>query len=981
MKILKLPWLSHRAENKTVECYALDINRSSTKLASGGLDGKVKVWDLVLILACQNTDENESESLVRRMEASTARLERPLASMSRHNGVVTCVKFSPDGRFLASGLDDKIVLIWEKDDESTARPKQFGETEPDLEHWTVRKRLVAHDNDVQDICWSPDGQLLITVGLDRSIVIWSGSTFERIKRYDIHQSMVKGVVFDPANKFFATALDDRTVRVFRYHRKYTDLALGAYEFQMEHTIVDPLRKSPLTSYFRRMSWSPDGQHIAVPNATNGPVTLVAIVNRGTWAADVSLIGHEAPCEVVAFAPRLFQLKQDPDSPPAAILASAGQDRTLAIWSTSLPKPLAVAHDIVRGPITDLAWSPDARLLFISSLDGSITCVCFEALELGWPVSGDAIGSLLERYGGDRDSAIVPESAVQLHLEQIAKSAVPVLEKAPSVLKSVPGDDSVMNLEKPGILVSPKVMPSIPTMPTLSKSVSGLPGSPHTRAKKYIAPAVVVTKGGRKRVAPTLISTYSGASKPPISGNTSGSSGSTITKTFKAVSKLSHTPYSLPKLGLATAVHGRRRENDIQTTSTGAEPDADNDNEDMGFDDPNSNLLQTLTAAAIRLKVKKFRKQLMARKYPTPFKTISNLPEVLFSNQQIMNGELATLVQSDKLDIAAAELVNTTSLDSIDESLYFRVLVNATEHQSAASFDDDAVASTTKSHTKSQPKAPLTRSVIEVRNGPAWPEDDEILNTDPIQRTDFQDPTQVIVTNTEHSSCRSYVLYFPFKIQHAIPIVLDHQLLFYVLISFEGLTQIIRASTGSYYLASFELGANVISLKQRGAYFMLLTSLGQLFSFKFPLPNDINLRFEKILAGISVAPVLNAELFLPTNPDKSHNSVHVDNISEWDIDARDGLPVVVVERTGIVYTYSQALMAWTKALDPWYLLAYDKTEVSDLEVQNLDPALVAAVADSRLEKIQRGEADSYRFNEKNNELRKCMRTRFEELVAL
>lgn len=473
--------------------------------------------------------ENGAKSFVKKT-ATTKRissLQQPLCSMTRHTGAVTCVRFSPAGRFLASGSDDRIVLIWEKDEEMGHTA--FGE-EAEMEHWTVRKRLVAHDNDIQDMAWSPDASILVTVGLDRSIIIWSGITFEKLKRFDIHQSHVKGIVFDPANKYFATASDDRTVRIFRYSKS----SPSEMTFSIEHVVVEPFLKSPLTTYFRRCSWSPDGQHIAFPNATNGPVTCTAIVSRGTWDADVSLVGHDAPCEAACFSPKLFEV----EGKLCSVLATSGQDKTLAVWNTGSSRPLVVAQDVAYKTITDLAWTPDGLTLFACSLDGSIVCFSFSTKELGPLASSEKVEQQLHKYGVDRESAVFPESVAQLVLEEKARGSVD-LEK--EKVKQSSQNVLETRLEAPKNLLNPSKSTLNPAKHPLNLLETRMGNPKHNLSSQK----VTMTKGGKKRVAPLLLS---GAAQPKPKPDPSHSLARQ-----NLVSLLSQSQAPLPRSGMQSVV--------------------------------------------------------------------------------------------------------------------------------------------------------------------------------------------------------------------------------------------------------------------------------------------------------------------------------------------------------------------------------------------------------------------------------------------
>lgn len=448
---------------------------------------------------------------------------------------------------------------------------------PPVENWKTHKRLVGHDSDVQDLGWSYDNSILVSVGLDSKVVVWSGHTFEKLKTIAVHQSHVKGVTFDPANKFFATAGDDRHIKIFRFTPPPPNATQHdmVNNFVLETTISAPFKSSPLTTYFRRCSWSPDGNHIAAANAVNGPVSSVAIIERTRWDSEINLIGHEAPTEVCMFSPRLFHTQKPGeggaagDRGPSAlvtVIASAGQDKTLSIWNTNTSRPVVIVQDVASKSISDLAWTPDGQTLFASSLDGSVVAVKFEVGELGWVATSEENDKALQKYGASRKGMGTAEDVDGLHLENHSKAGE--LRGAESRMGALMGDN-LQPADKATKSASSKngggeTNGTAEPRPTKEAPKAGAPAEESAqKAAERIAELksrVQVTKDGKKRVAPLLVSSSATGllSLPQSQLVGAKSARPTQNDAPQSVLDLSKPFHGLPKGGIASLLLGNKR---------------------------------------------------------------------------------------------------------------------------------------------------------------------------------------------------------------------------------------------------------------------------------------------------------------------------------------------------------------------------------------------------------------------------------------
>ncbi|KAJ6151171.1 TUP1-like enhancer of split [Penicillium chermesinum] len=514
MHIIKPVWLTHGGERKDFEVYSCDVSPDGKRLVTAAGDGYVRIWSTEAI---SNTGNPEF-----------AGKPKQLASMSNHSGTI-----------------HTIVCVYTLDSNPPTHSTFGSDEAPPVENWRTIRRLIGHDNDVQDLGWSFDSSVLVSVGLDSKVVVWSGHTFEKLKTIAVHSSHVKGITFDPANKYFATASDDRTVRIFRFTSPAPNSTFHDQmnNFVLEHTITAPFENSPLTAYFRRCSWSPDGMHIAAANAVNGPVSSVAIINRGSWDGDINLIGHEAPVEVCSFSPRLYS--REPLSKQAADSHHAAHHVT----------------EMAAKSISDLAWSPDGKCLFATALDGTILMIRFEEGELGFATEMEENEKSLTKFGTNRKEE---------------KSKAGEIKGVEGRMGALMGDDSTSN--EAAVNGTSGAQPSNGTTPAQAPSPksdaaktqtngtgSAAPGSetekpdPYQAKLERLKQRPTYTKEGKKRIAPLLVSgAGAGESSLPQARLMASVSNQVKVDTPTSIVDLSKPFDGLPKGGLTALLLGNKR---------------------------------------------------------------------------------------------------------------------------------------------------------------------------------------------------------------------------------------------------------------------------------------------------------------------------------------------------------------------------------------------------------------------------------------
>jgi WD40 repeat protein/serine/threonine protein kinase len=370
---------------------ALAFNQAGDKLAIGGNNGALALWDAMTgqrdsrLLGHSDLISDLAFSSDGRFLASSSFDGRAILwdyiagqtlAIIQHEGRVNGIAFSPDGKLLATSDENNAVLIWDitsVNNQVSDEVRSVRITEPGL--------LLQTPLEATIVAFSPDGQRLAAFVPGSSIFIWDPFTGQQLSQIPGATTLSSGLAFSPDGRYLAGATGEVGVTLWdtdngqeiltlqetlliadiTFSQDSSFVAIGTKDGLVALWEIETGRKtnkvSGRSSGFNFIALHPDGRQLA----TGGVDGLTRIWDIGPTSGDeiFTIKAHAGKTHDVVY------------SPEGTKFATAGPEGQVKLWDASTGELLHRFDgqlDWVHFP----AFSPDGRQLAVANRHGGVT---------------------------------------------------------------------------------------------------------------------------------------------------------------------------------------------------------------------------------------------------------------------------------------------------------------------------------------------------------------------------------------------------------------------------------------------------------------------------------------------------------------------------------------------------------------------------------------------------------------------------------
>ncbi|KAI9293834.1 putative notchless protein [Neoconidiobolus thromboides FSU 785] len=293
------------------------------------------------------------------------------STLNGHTEAILTLKFSPDGKYLATGSGDTTIRLW---DLATDTPKQC---------------LQGHKSWVLMLEWSPDGNYLASGGMDNTVIVWDIQNECKKMELKGHRKWVSDLAWEPYHinsktPRLASGSKDGTIRVWNPINKTTIFTLSGHTSSV--TCIKWGGGGLNSSYKKGVIYSASqDRSIKLWCGETGKL-ITSLDGHAHWVNSLALSTdfvlrtgpfdhHCRKLETIENAPKValerYEQCLKDQGIKEEILVSGSDDFTMYLWNpfkNNKPIQRMTGHQKL---INQVQFSPDGRYIASASFDKSI----------------------------------------------------------------------------------------------------------------------------------------------------------------------------------------------------------------------------------------------------------------------------------------------------------------------------------------------------------------------------------------------------------------------------------------------------------------------------------------------------------------------------------------------------------------------------------------------------------------------------------